>query len=217
MPQKKDRPLPSPCTTLIAHRDGKDTIRLYSVPAHSLHRLSETRPFEGRFPTGFFSRIRWARRSCNDPGGVWNATFNIYSHWHRRYAYLVRIVLPPLCILFDLLYAIHLLCIHSLKNSNFATDENASTRRGFWAENSNHWNCGSHIIKQGGGEIIPRYERIPSREEMIQGMDEYIQYLKSLPPEKGYKVALEALIRTGVLNPDGRFKKNIVSWASDTE
>ena len=55
MPQKKDRPLPSPCTTLIAHRDGKDTIRLYSVPAHSLHRLSETRPFEGRFPTGFFS------------------------------------------------------------------------------------------------------------------------------------------------------------------
>jgi len=52
---------------------------------------------------------------------------------------------------------------------------------------------------------------------MIQGMDEYIQYLKSLPPEKGYKVALEALIRTGVLNPDGRFKKNIVSWASDTE
>ena len=98
MPQKKDRPLPSPCTTLIAHRDGKDTIRLYSVPAHSLYRLSETRPFEGRFPTSFFSRIRWARRSCNDPGGVWNATFNIYSHWHRRYVYLVRIVLPPLCI-----------------------------------------------------------------------------------------------------------------------
>lgn len=64
---------------------------------------------------------------------------------------------------------------------------------------------------------MPRYERIPLREEMIQGMDEYIQYLKSLPPEEGYKVALEALIRTGVLNPDGKLKKNIVSWASDTE
>lgn len=62
-----------------------------------------------------------------------------------------------------------------------------------------------------------KYERIPSHEEMIRGVDEYIQYLKSLPPEEGYKVALKALIRTGVLNPDGSLKKNIVSWASDTE
>ena len=61
------------------------------------------------------------------------------------------------------------------------------------------------------------HERIPSHEEMLRGMDDYIQYLKTLPPEDGYKFALDTLIRSGVLNPDGSPKKNIVSWAANEE
>lgn len=52
-----------------------------------------------------------------------------------------------------------------------------------------------------------------SSEEMIRGMDEYIEYLKSLPPEQARKDARQTLIKTGVLDEDGNPKENIVSWA----
>lgn len=53
-----------------------------------------------------------------------------------------------------------------------------------------------------------------THEEYIRGMDEYIKYLESLPPEQARKEAREDLIRSGVLDKDGNPKENIVSWAN---
>lgn len=53
-----------------------------------------------------------------------------------------------------------------------------------------------------------------THEELIRGMDEYIQYFKSLPPEQAREEARQTLIRTGVLDKDGNPKENIVSWAN---
>lgn len=53
-----------------------------------------------------------------------------------------------------------------------------------------------------------------THEELIRGMDEYIKYLESLPPEQAREYARKVLIETGVLNKDGSPKKNIVSWAN---
>lgn len=49
-----------------------------------------------------------------------------------------------------------------------------------------------------------------THEEIIHGMDEYIEYLKTLSPEEARTI----LIRTGVLDKDGNPKENIVSWAN---
>ncbi|WP_281513157.1 hypothetical protein [Bacteroides acidifaciens] len=56
-----------------------------------------------------------------------------------------------------------------------------------------------------------------THEELISGMDEYIEYLKSLPPDQTREEAREILIRTGVLDKDGNPKENIVSWANMEE
>lgn len=49
-----------------------------------------------------------------------------------------------------------------------------------------------------------------SHEEYLRGMDEYIEWLKSLSPEEARRI----LIVSGVLDKDGNPKENIVSWAN---
>lgn len=46
---------------------------------------------------------------------------------------------------------------------------------------------------------------------LAKGMEEYIEYLKSRDPEIAKKEAQEALYRTGVIDKNGKTKKNIVN------
>ena len=44
-----------------------------------------------------------------------------------------------------------------------------------------------------------------------KGAEKYIDWLRSLPPDEGRRVATESLIETGVLNEDGSPKEQIVT------
>lgn len=46
----------------------------------------------------------------------------------------------------------------------------------------------------------------------LNDMKKYIKSLKQLPQNEAAKKSKEALIRTGVIDKNGKLKENIVSW-----
>ena len=47
----------------------------------------------------------------------------------------------------------------------------------------------------------------------VDGIREYIEEQKKLPPEQARKEAFEDLYAAGVIHENGKAKDNIVSWA----